>query len=76
MPVSKVIKVINKPRSDDLVALQMLRLRMAGRSRTEIAAALGCAVHVVRDQCARIREDDMAVPDPRATPGEYERFYR
>lgn len=72
----KRLRVIDRPRSEDEVLLDMLDMRVAGKGYGTIAKALGLRPHQVRDQSKKIRLDDMAEHDPRAAPDEYERFYR
>ena len=67
--------IIERSREFDEQELRMLRLRSAGYSRLEIARALGVEKFTVRDRCKKIKADDMAVHDPRATPEDYERAY-
>lgn len=75
MAAPKRVKVLNRPRSDDLAALRLLALRFEGLSFGAIAARLGVPKHQVRDQLKKIREDDMAVPDLHAPETDYRRYY-
>jgi|GEM_PF-2537066 len=71
----KAVRVINLPRSEDLRQLEMLQLNQAGWSYAQIGARFGEPRHVFRDFLKRMRRDDMAEPDPNATPEDYKRAY-
>ena len=70
------IRVMNRPREEDERDLEVLRLRQAGWSMKEIAARFGLKPYQLRHITGKVKEDDMAVPDPLAQPKDYARAYQ